>query len=52
MPTYDVDKGPWYCPRCDRVYDTLQKCIEHVAGQHPDHDPEWWDTHPDGLGEN
>lgn len=45
MPTYNVE-GPVYCPRCDRLYPNLEAAKTHVAKQHPDHDPEWWDTHP------
>lgn len=45
MVTYNVE-GPVYCPRCDRLYPNLAACIEHVDKQHPDHDPEWYDTHP------
>lgn len=40
-----------YCPRCDREYtsevsraDAMEKVKKHVPEQHPDHDPEWWDT--------
>lgn len=44
-----------YCPRCERPYKrkqgekysaTMRRVIDHVAQQHPDHDPEWWDTYP------
>lgn len=44
-----------YCPRCDRAYtaegkdsymNVLKRVISHVAEQHPDHDPEWYDTYP------
>lgn len=47
--------GPLYCPRCDRAYttpkgakriDTIERLKKHVALQHPDHDPEWFDTYP------
>jgi hypothetical protein len=49
MPT---SGNEMYCPRCDRIYDggsrsaTLEIVKKHVAEQHPDHDPEWWDTYP------
>lgn len=33
-----------YCPRCNRPYANLELAKEHVAGQHPDHDPNWWDS--------
>ena len=45
-----------YCPRCQRGYnrkkgeaytDILNRVKDHVALQHPDHDPDWADTHPD-----
>lgn len=42
-----------WCPRCDREYqeDTWTKAFdkvkEHVKGQHPDHDPQWYDTYPE-----
>lgn len=47
-------KGTLYCPRCDRKYpDTGEKIHirvenlkKHVREQHPDHDPEWFDTYP------
>ena len=47
-------KGQLYCPRCDRVFitqsekrtDTIERLKKHVALQHPDHDPNWYDTHP------
>lgn len=44
-----------YCPRCDRKYDSksgetykrlMDRLIKHVSEQHPDHDPEWFDTFP------
>lgn len=49
-----------YCPRCDRQYTEpvngtnrtivylrlLEKLKQHVMLQHPDHDPEWYDTYP------
>lgn len=45
-----------YCPRCDHKYDslknreaTLEIVKDHVAKQHPDHDPEWWDTYPENF---
>lgn len=47
-----------YCPRCQRPYtqkssetheDLMDRVIKHVSGQHPDHDPQWWDTYPDGA---
>lgn len=46
--------GPLYCPRCDRAYttkketriDTIERLKKHVALQHPDHDPNWFDTYP------
>lgn len=43
-----------FCPRCDRRYEgkigssyreLLDKVIKHVAEQHPDHDPLWYETH-------
>lgn len=46
----------FFCPRCDRRYDRkdgesytglLNRVIFHVSQQHPDHDPEWWDTFKD-----
>ena len=45
-----------YCPRCDKAFDRktgwtytelLNKVKSHVEHQHPDHDPEWFDTYPD-----
>ena len=43
-----------YCPRCDKKFDslvsdnaTLELVKKHVAGQHPDHDPEWFETYPE-----
>jgi len=39
-----------YCPRCDRAYKgtdpeaVLLRVRNHVALQHPDHDPDWWKT--------
>lgn len=47
-----------YCPRCDRPYvgegtpDTraLEKVKKHVSLKHPDHDPEWYETYPEGKG--
>lgn len=39
-----------YCPRCDRLYENLEKVKKHVAEQHPDHDPEWWETYPEAFG--
>lgn len=41
---------PYKCPRdCHRgrTYPTLEAVKEHVRKQHPDHDPEWFDTYPD-----
>jgi hypothetical protein len=41
-----------YCPRCDRLYYAStpakleEKVKKHVMEQHPDHDPEWYDTYP------
>ncbi|QGJ90415.1 hypothetical protein HWC81_gp70 [Gordonia phage Crocheter] len=44
-----------YCPRCDRKYEgkvgesyrkLMDRLIKHVRDQHPDHDPEWFDTFP------
>ncbi len=40
----------FYCPRCDKPKKNLEECKKHVAEQHPDHDPEWWDTHPHEQG--
>lgn len=44
---------PFFCPVCDRPYSStvsreavLETVKKHVAGQHPDYDPEWWDTYP------
>lgn len=44
-----------FCPRCDRSYfsesseeDALEKAKKHVAEQHPDHDPEWYDVNEPG----
>lgn len=47
-----------YCPRCDRMYigegtpetRALAKVKKHVAGQHPDHDPLWFETYPENKG--
>lgn len=43
-----------YCPRCDNPYTSneskaaaLEKVKTHVAAQHPDHDPEWYETYPE-----
>lgn len=45
-----------YCPRCDRPYlrnagethtELMNRVKDHVSQQHPDHDPEWFDTYPD-----
>lgn len=39
-----------FCPRCDRKYGSnnkpalLEKVKQHVREQHPDHDPEWYET--------
>lgn len=52
-------QGQLYCPRCDRVFitqnekriDTIERLKKHVALQHPDHDPEWFDTYPHGKEE-
>lgn len=54
-----ADKTPvvttLYCPRCDRKYTSkkdesykklMDRLIKHVALQHPDHDPQWYDTYP------
>lgn len=45
----------FFCPRCDRKYtsETSAQEVEdqvktHVAGQHPNHDPNWFETYPDG----
>lgn len=41
-----------YCPRCDRRYSGLDaealetRMRRHVAAQHPDHDPLWFETGP------
>lgn len=41
------------CPRCDRKYggkdknEVWNRVKKHVAEQHPDHDPEWFDTYPE-----
>lgn len=48
----DNQPAVMYCPRCDRQYtantdnEVLEKVKTHVSGQHPDHDPEWYDTYP------
>jgi hypothetical protein len=41
----------FYCPRCPKEYKSNismelaeKECIKHVSGQHPDHDPNWYDT--------
>lgn len=47
-------KGTLYCPRCDRKFlessGPLRKRVEalkkHVRDNHPDYDPEWYDTYP------
>lgn len=53
-----VMKSTIFCPRCDRPYKgaigesyrkLLDRVIKHVAEQHPDHDPEWYDTFPDHV---
>lgn len=52
MPLTQVTIYTMYCPRCDRPYegnsndDVLEKVKLHVQGQHPDHDPEWFETYP------
>lgn len=45
-----------YCPRCDRPFNsgtsqdaTLELVKVHVAGQHPDHDPLWFETYPEAF---
>lgn len=44
------------CPRCDRPYyaptadEVLEKVKTHVSGQHPDHDPLWYETYPEAFG--
>ena len=44
----------FHCPRCDKTFiaskgtvqrELLKRVIKHVAQQHPDYDPEWYDTH-------
>lgn len=55
QPTPPADKyTTFFCPRCDRKFisvkngsmvELLERVKKHVAGQHPDHDPEWYDTH-------
>lgn len=49
----DPPVAPMNCPVCDRTYDsgttpesTLEIVKNHVEEQHPDYDPEWWDTSP------
>lgn len=44
----------FFCPRCDRKYtseksreDVREQVKTHVAGAHPDYDPEWFLTYPD-----
>lgn len=52
--------GQLYCPRCDRVFitqnekriDTIERLKKHVRFQHPDHDPEWFDTYPHDEKDN
>lgn len=43
----------FFCPRCDRAYERetketakifMKRVVNHVSQQHPDHDPDWWDT--------
>lgn len=44
---------PYYCPRScheGRTYPTLESVKKHVAEQHTDYDPEWYDTYPEELG--
>lgn len=44
-----------FCPRCDRPYfgktadEALENVKKHVAEQHPDHDPVWWETYPESF---
>jgi hypothetical protein len=42
-----------YCPRCNRpkkstlsLGDALEQVKKHVEQNHPDYDPEWYDTYP------
>ncbi|QXO14093.1 hypothetical protein SEA_ENDAVE_71 [Gordonia phage EndAve] len=51
----DKSTSVLYCPRCDRKYESkvgesyrklMDRLIKHVRDQHPDHDPEWFDTFP------
>lgn len=46
----------FHCPRCDRSYSSKdfknlkqleERVRKHVREQHPDYDPEWFDTFPD-----
>lgn len=54
----DVQTDVMFCPRCDRPYvgegtketSALEKVKRHVAGQHPDHDPQWFETYPEEKG--
>lgn len=44
---------PYYCPRScrkGRTYPTLEAVKKHVRDQHPEYDPEWYDTYPEELG--
>ena len=53
MPTTQV--YTMYCPRCDRVKtgttedDVLEQVKKHVAENHQDHDPLWWETYPESF---
>ena len=40
---------PMYCPRCDKLKPNLEVLKDHVSKQHPDYDPEWWDTYPTAI---
>jgi hypothetical protein len=42
--------GGIYCPRCDRRKKNWDELKTHVALQHPDHDPLWYETYPEAFG--
>jgi hypothetical protein len=46
----------FYCPACNQKIESLVSTLdaeeltkEHVSLAHPDFDPEWYITYPDGL---
>lgn len=56
MPEIPTRRSRLFCPRCDRTYTAkpgdsywrfLERLKTHVREQHPDHDPEWFDTFPE-----